>query len=67
MKSYALPIVGFMFLTLLKLSLGQGIAPSPAAEAPSSDGESTFLNLFLQFFVNWVSYFCGLVSEFRYI
>lgn len=47
-KSYALPVIGFIFLALLKLSFGQSIAPSPAAEGPISDGE--FLCLFVLIF-----------------
>ncbi|KDP33656.1 hypothetical protein JCGZ_07227 [Jatropha curcas] len=40
MNLYALPIIGFMFLALLQLGHGQAIAPSPAAEGPSSDGNT---------------------------
>ncbi|GMN50508.1 hypothetical protein TIFTF001_019681 [Ficus carica] len=37
-KSFALPIIGFILLALMKLSHGQALAPSPAPEGPFSDG-----------------------------
>ncbi|KAF8034376.1 hypothetical protein BT93_C0621 [Corymbia citriodora subsp. variegata] len=41
MRSCFVPvIVGFMFLTLLQLSYGQSVAPSPAPEGPSNDGKA---------------------------
>ncbi|KAJ9167800.1 hypothetical protein P3X46_019393 [Hevea brasiliensis] len=39
MKLYA-EFAGFMFLALLQLGYGQGMAPSPAARGPSSDGKA---------------------------
>ncbi|KAL7259909.1 hypothetical protein ACSBR1_005718 [Camellia fascicularis] len=38
MKLLALPIIGFLFLALLQVSHGQGLAPSPAPNASASDG-----------------------------
>ncbi|KAL7189536.1 hypothetical protein ACSBR1_039230 [Camellia fascicularis] len=40
MRSLALPIIGFMFMVLVEVSRGQGIATaaSPAPNAPTSDG-----------------------------
>ncbi|CAI0543235.1 unnamed protein product [Linum tenue] len=37
MKFYAAPIIGFFLFALIQLSYGQSLAPSPAAEGPSSD------------------------------
>lgn len=33
-----LPVIGFMSLTLLQLSYGQSVAPSPSPRGPSNDG-----------------------------
>ncbi|KAK7859418.1 hypothetical protein SO802_001008 [Lithocarpus litseifolius] len=38
MRLYALPVIGFMFLALLRLSHAQSLAPSPAPQGPTSDG-----------------------------
>ncbi|KAJ8749836.1 hypothetical protein K2173_013239 [Erythroxylum novogranatense] len=40
MKLFALPIISFLLLALSQLGCGQAIAPSPVAEAPSSDGNT---------------------------
>ncbi|OAY53733.1 hypothetical protein MANES_03G019400v8 [Manihot esculenta] len=40
MKLFGLPIIGLVFLALMQLSYGQGVAPSPAPEGPSSDGNA---------------------------
>ncbi|EXB37028.1 hypothetical protein L484_020814 [Morus notabilis] len=38
MKSFALPIIGFILLALMNLSHGQDLAPSPAPQGPVNDG-----------------------------
>ncbi|KAJ0030588.1 hypothetical protein Pint_13156 [Pistacia integerrima] len=39
MRSYAVPVIGFMFFALLQLGFGQSISPSPAPSR-TSDGAS---------------------------
>lgn len=38
MKLYAAEFAGFMLFALLQLGYGQGLAPSPAPQGPTSDG-----------------------------
>ncbi|OAY27325.1 hypothetical protein MANES_16G116900v8 [Manihot esculenta] len=40
MKLYAAEFAGFMLFALLQLGYGQGLAPSPAPQGPTSDGKS---------------------------
>ncbi|EEF48277.1 conserved hypothetical protein [Ricinus communis] len=40
MKLYALPIIGLVIFALFQIGYAQTMAPSPAAEGPSSDGNS---------------------------
>ncbi|KAI8571014.1 hypothetical protein RHMOL_Rhmol01G0083700 [Rhododendron molle] len=38
MRLFALPIIGFFVMVFFQISCGQGLAPSPAPSAPTSDG-----------------------------